>query len=93
METSLNVLEINMNVREVQCSLCGEWCEHRWGVPTFNGDLVSNDFPDWLCRTGGGGQPVCEQCFESHAKGDFPVWDCHYQHLANVGTVADGEGI
>ena len=85
------VLEINMNVREVQCSVCEEWTEHRWGIPTFNGDVVSNDFPDWLWSLHGGGQPVCRQCFDLHAAGQISVADLWYIWID--GRFVGGDGI
>lgn len=89
-----SILEINLNVREVQCSLCREWCEHSQGVPTFNGDLVSNDFPDWLIRQGGGSQPACELCFHAHASGKLRTFDHYYAHLMDAGgECIDGAGI
>lgn len=86
-----DTLVINMNFREVMCCICGNWTEYRWGVPTFNGDLVSNHFPDWLWRQGGGSQPACEHCFRRHAAGELPAFDRFYLHLS--GTFADGDGI
>lgn len=74
-------LIIDMNPREAQCYLCGEWTAHRWGVPTFNGDLVSNEFPDYLIREGGGSQPACERCYEAHQRGALVVCDHLYEHL------------
>lgn len=86
-----DVLEINMNVREVECYVCGEWTEYRWGVPVFNGDIVSNDFPDWLWGNGGGGQAVCERCYNLHAAGKMQTFDHCYRHL--MGGFIDGGGI
>ena len=86
-----DILEIRMQLHEVQCSLCGDWTEHRWGVPTFNGDVVSNDFPDWLWGQAGGGQPVCEKCYDLHAAGKIETFDQYYMHLA--GGFTDGGGI
>lgn len=85
------ILEINMNVREAQCSLCGEWTEIRWGVPTYNGDLVSNDFPDWLWREGGGSEAACRRCHDLHAAGKLTTYDRCYRHL--MGGFTDGAGI
>lgn len=57
----------------------------------FNGDLVSNDFPDWLWRQGGGGVAACERCYDRHALGELRTCDEFYQHL--FGCFADGGGI
>jgi len=84
-------LEIDMNPREVRCSICEAWTRYAWSVPTFNGDLVSNDFPDELWKSGGGGQPVCEYCYDAHAANKFPVFDRFYLHL--VGGFIAGAGI
>lgn len=86
---SQDILVIDMNPREVECSLCGDWCEHRWSVPTYNGDLVSNDFPDEMWHTGGGGQAVCLECYEKHARGELMVFDRFYVRPGFVG----GDGI
>ncbi len=86
-----DVLEINLNYREAQCGICGDWHEYAQGVPTFNGDLVSNDFPDWLHRTGGGSVPVCERCFNKHERGEIETFDDCYTHL--MGGFCEGAGI
>lgn len=72
------ILEIRMQSGEVECSLCGEWDDWQWSVPTFNSDVVSNDFPDWMWQSGGGNQPVCRKCYEKHARGEVPTWDHLY---------------
>ena len=87
----MSILEINLNAHAVECSLCGEWTDYRCGVPTFNGDLVSNDFPDWLWREGGGSQAACERCYERHAAGKVPTFDHYYRHL--MVRFTDGAGI
>jgi hypothetical protein len=84
------ILEIRMQLRMIDCFICGEPDEHRWGVPVFNGDVVSNDFPDWLWRSGGGGQAVCRECFEKHACGELETFDHYYLHLAGMFTGGDG---
>jgi hypothetical protein len=84
------VLEINMNPRHLDCHLCGQPTEHKWGVPIFNGDVVSNDFPDDLWSEGGGGQAVCERCYELHAAGQVKTYDRYYMHLFGF---VDGGGI
>lgn len=85
------ILEINMNPREAQCSLCGEWTDYRWGVPTFNGDLVSNDFPNEIWLAEGGNMPVCESCYGKHERGELPTFDQFYLHLQK--GFVDGAGI
>lgn len=89
--TALPPLVIDMNIREAQCFLCGDWTEYLWGVPTFNGDLVSNDFPDNLWHSGGGSQAVCQRCFGQHERGELVVYDRFYLHLA--GGLIGGDGI
>lgn len=84
-----DILLIDMNPREVQCALCGEWCEHSWGVPTFNGDLVSNDFPDALWHSEGGSQPACESCFNKHDRGELQTFDRYYVRPGFI----NGDGI
>jgi hypothetical protein len=78
-----DILVIDMNSRSIQCFLCGEWDEHRWGVPTCNGDVVSNDFPDEIWHEHGGGQAVCRECYEKHLNGLVPTFDRFYLHLAS----------
>lgn len=82
-------LEINMNPRSVQCFLCGKWASHEWGVPTYNGDVVSNDFPDYLWHEGGGGQGVCEGCYLKHERGEIETFDRFYTRPGFIG----GDGI
>lgn len=83
-------VEIRMQSGELQCSLCNAWTEHRWSVPTFNGDLVSNEFPDELWHPDGGMQAACEDCFNRHADGKLPTFDGFYIHLAGGFTEAQG---
>ena len=85
------LLEIRMQTHEIQCHLCCRWSEHHWSVPTFNGELVSNDFPDLLWHSGGGAVAVCERCYDMHAVGKIETFDRHYLHLA--GGFIHGEGI
>jgi hypothetical protein len=78
-----DTLEIRMQSHDVECFLCGTWTELHWGVPTYNGDLVSNDFPDELFREGGGAQPACERCYGQHSRGELPMFDkCYLWRLA-----------
>jgi hypothetical protein len=69
------ILEIRMQSHEVRCHLCDCWTEHRWSVPVFNGDVVSNEFPDSLWESGGGGIAVCERCYERHERGEVATFD------------------
>lgn len=85
------VLEIRMQRGETQCSLCGAETTLSHGIPTFNGDIVSNDFPDWLWRTGGGSIPVCGLCYDRHERGEVPTFDRDYLHLD--GLLSGGDGI
>jgi hypothetical protein len=85
------VLEIRMQLHETHCSLCGEPTLCCWGVPAYNGDLMSNDFPDELISAGGGNQPVCEDCYDRHARGELETFDRFY--LWRVGGLIDGAGI
>lgn len=82
----MSKLEIRMQAGMIDCSLCGEPDDHRWGVPTCNGDVVSNDFPDHLWQ---GSVAVCEQCFNLHAEGKIPTFDRYYWPQGFVG----GDGI
>jgi hypothetical protein len=82
-----NVIDIRMQSDVVDCWICGAATEHRWGVPTCNGDLVSNSFPDHLWD---GGQAVCEKCFEKHAQGHLATMD--HVYVPRWGFV-HGEGI
>lgn len=85
-------LTIDLNrPRSLNCFLCGDWTDYQWGVPTYNGDVVSNDFPDWLIREGGGCQGVCERCYEKHAAGKVRTFDGDYRHLD--GLLIHGDGI
>jgi hypothetical protein len=84
------ILEIRMQNQMIDCFLCGEPDEHRWGVPVFNGDVVSNDFPDWLWGKSGGGQAVCRECFGKHERGEMETFDRYYLHLAGMFTGGDG---
>lgn len=85
------ILTIRMQSGMVDCWICGEPTEYRWGVPTCNGDLVSNDFPDDLWE---GGQAVCESCFAKHARGELPTFDRYYVRRGPLGVdLIHGGGI
>jgi len=75
----------------ITCYICGAEDDHQWSVPIVNGDVVSNDFPDWLWSAIGGGQAVCEECYEKHARGEIETFDRFYLHLA--GGFVGGAGI
>jgi len=85
------ILEIRMQSNMIDCYICGEPDAYKWGVPIFNGDIVSNDFPDELWNGNGGGVSVCRACYEKHERGEIPTFDRYYLHLA--GKFIDGAGI
>lgn len=82
------VLVIRMQTHDTTCFVCGEWADGMHGVPTFNGDLVSVDFPDELDWHG---QHCCEGCFKRHESGELETFDHFYVHLA--GMLDGGLGI
>ena len=86
-----DILKIHMQSHDATCMLCNAETDYNWSIPTFNGDIVSNEFPDWLWTTSGGGQAVCESCYEKHARGEIETFDRYYRHL--MGDFADGAGI
>lgn len=68
------------------CANCGQPASGFHGLPYFNGDLMSNDWPgDW------GGRPCCEDCYERHARGELETFDQDYVHL--FALYQDGAGI
>lgn len=68
-----DVLSIRLYEPMVECRLCGAEAPHSWGVPMYEGNLLSNDFQgEWF------GAPACKQCFEAHARGDLPTFDRLY---------------
>lgn len=70
------------------CPYCGGEMEGTCALPTFNGDVVSNDWPgEWF------GRGCCEACYERHARGEIPVADKLYAHLFDGVTFSDGAGI
>lgn len=75
------ILEIRMQQNMIDCFICGEPDRYQWGVPVFNGDIVSNDFPEELHRTEGGCQAVCRRCYEKHERGEIRTFDHYYLHL------------
>lgn len=83
------VLEIEMNRSmrpELPCYVCGTNCsDANCGIPTFNGDVVSNDWRgEWFSK------PVCENCWHFHAEGSMPVCDKLYEHLLREFIGGDG---
>jgi hypothetical protein len=86
-----DALVIRMQYHDAECSICGAPTDMSFGVPHFNGDLVSNDFPDWLYRTGGGSRPACWDCYLRHEMGELQTFDHYYRHL--VGGLEGGAGI
>lgn len=84
------VLKIRMQSHTVECSLCGIETPWQWSVPVYNGDVVSNDFPDWMYERHGGNQSVCEACFNKHAAGQIPTCDAIY---LRQGDLMHGAGI
>ncbi len=77
MAETTDVLLIRMQSGDVECSLCRALTDFGWSVPTYNGDVVSNDFPDDLHALGGS-VPVCERCYERHAAGQVETFDRYY---------------
>jgi hypothetical protein len=88
---SSDILEIRMQSNEIDCAICGEPDDFAWGVPTYNGDIVSNDFPDDLYARTGGSMAVCRRCHEKHERGEIEVFD-HYYYTPLRGFI-DGAGI
>lgn len=69
------------------CFVCGGEASGYHGVPVFNGDLMSNDWPgEW------GGVPSCERCYDRHARGELPTFDADYRHTLD-GLHGNGAGI
>jgi hypothetical protein len=75
----------------IQCNICKNQAEFYGSVPTYNGSLVSNDFPYDLWANGGGNVPVCERCYWLHAQGRVQVWD--YLYVPVGMTFIHGDGI
>lgn len=85
-----DTLEIRMQTDEIECAVCGYPAPFRYGIPTYNGDLVSNDFPLWDT----GNRPVCRGCFECHERGELDTYDRYYVWPGPLGVVLlDGGGI
>lgn len=70
------------------CCSCGEPASGFHGLPTFNGDIMSNDWPgDW------GGKVCCEECYLKHERGGMETADKLYQHVLHGIGLLDGAGI
>jgi hypothetical protein len=41
------------------CALCGEETIIKWGVPMYEGKIVTENHPDWC------GMPVCKRCYDN----------------------------
>jgi hypothetical protein len=87
-----DILEIRMQTPGYgmgdPCVACGEPSSGFHGLPIFNGDIVSNDWPgEW------GGVPCCEACYEKHLRGGMPTADHLYRHLLYAAGLIDGAGI
>ena len=74
---------IRMQSNETDCSICGKPTEIAWGVPTINGDIVSNQFPDWFWLQEGGNIHVCKSCYEKHERGEIATFDKYYIPLTD----------
>lgn len=73
---------------DMPCPGCGGRASPFHGLPVFNGDIMSNDWPgEW------GGAPACEACFEKHLRGELPTADRLYRHLLFELGHLDGSGI
>lgn len=71
---------------ETKCVACKRPSSGFHSLPTFNGDIVSNDWAgEWF------GKPCCERCYERHAAGQMRVNDHLYEHL--LGGHIHGSGI
>lgn len=88
-DDQIETIVIDMN-RGVQCSLCGNWDDDKWGVPTVNGDVVSSDFPDFIYRLHGGNASVCRVCFDRHEWHLIPTFDHLYYYLGEGFTAGSG---
>jgi hypothetical protein len=88
-----DVLEIHMQTPGYgmgePCVACGQPSSGFHGLPVFNGDIVSNDWPgEW------GGVPCCLACFYLHEQGKLKTWDHLYTaYLDGLRPFADGGGI
>ena len=73
-------IEMNRSMRPaLPCVVCGLDCsQDDCGLPTFNGDVVSNDWRgEWFSK------PCCTECCRKHGEGLIPTFDRCYEHLLN----------
>lgn len=71
-----------------ECYVCGEPASGFHGLPIFNGDVMSNDWPgEWA------GVPACLRCYEKHERGEMETWDAVYRHHLHAVGLLDGAGI
>lgn len=70
------------------CIACGLPSSGFHALPTFNGDIMSNDWPgEWF------GNVCCERCYEKHLRGEMKTADHLYRHLLAGLGFTDGGGI
>jgi len=50
----MRTLTIELYPRETECCVCGGWCDGRYGVPMYEGDMVPSS---WTGEQGGLGSP------------------------------------
>ena len=91
---TMQALRIKFQEPWVDCGICGTPTQWGQGVPTYNGDIMSNDFPDDLWHQGGGSKPACKVCYSKHAAGRIKTWDRLYIQRGPFGVeLVDGGGI
>lgn len=58
---------------------CTNYGSGQHALPTFNGDIVSNDWPgEYGCKS------CCEFCYQKHERGEVPTCDHLYEHYLGV---------
>jgi hypothetical protein len=91
------ILEVELYPPMIDCGVCGQGDLFKWGIATYNGDIVSLEFPFHLVPDNSGSMAVCRDCFNAHAEGDprIETYDAEYLHLAYyIGPFGmDGAGI
>ncbi len=71
------ILLIRLYEPWAECRLCGADTPSRWGVPMYEGNLLSNDFQgEWF------GAPACQACHDAHARGELRTYDHLYTTAA-----------
>ena len=70
----------------VPCYFCHAASSGRHSIPTYNGDIVSKEFPLDTAN-----HPACERCYKLHESGLIVAYDHRYKYL--FGTLEGGEGI